>query len=260
MAKVAYYGDHSVTFDVDGETRHTWEDWHLVPVSGSIPIPAIPQPKTNFKDIPGSDGQLDYTEVLAGLKFQMRQGSWDFYIVWNGQPWASRVSDMLRFLQGKRCKIILDDDPDYYYTGRIAIQEMKPAEQFSTITFDYVVDPYRYPILTMAEYDWPWDNLVIDGSDESLYRGNNKVPFGRILYGIFDVVKQKQRTLINETGGPTEVSITVSSVMSVVYDGTTYQLSSGTNQQVFTIPEGSSVVEFFGNGRVTIDYGLGKIL
>ena len=260
MAKVSYYGAHSVTFDVDGEQRHTWDDWHLVPVTGAIPIPALPQPKTNFKDIPGSDGQLDYTEVLAGLKYQMRQGSWEFYVVWNGRPWAERYSEILVFLQGKRCKIVLDDDPNYYYIGRVAANEIKPAETYSTITFDYVVDPYRYPLNGTQDYDWPWDYLVIDGSNTSDYNGNDTIPFGNIIYGVFDVAVRKERTLINSTEEDTPISITVSSDMTLMYNDEVIELSSGPNPSVITIPPGDSAIEFIGNGRVSIDYGLGKIL
>lgn len=260
MAKVSYYGDHSVTFDVGGEQRHTWDDWRLVPVSGAIPTPAIPQPKTNFKDIPGADGQLDYTEVLAGLKYQMRQGSWDFYVVWNGKPWADRYSEIVQFIQGKKCKIVLDDDPAYYYSGRVAVNSVKPSEHFATITFDYVVEPYRYPIAGTAEYDWPWDNLVIDGSDTSDYIGNKTLPFGNIIYGIFDVEGSKVRTLINSKDESMPISITLSSPMTLVYEDEEYDLSSGNHNNVITIPPGDNEVEFRGYGRVTIDYGFGRVL
>lgn len=260
MAKVVYYGAHSVTFEVEGERQHTWDDWRLVPVTGAIPIPAFPQPKTNFKDIPGSDGQLDYTEVLAGLKYQMRQGSWDFYVVWNGRPWAERYSDILRFIQGKRCKIILDDDPNYYLIGRVAVNEVKPAETYSTITFDYVVDPYRYPLSGTSKYDWPWDNLVIDGSNTDDYNGDDTTSFGNIIYGIFDVDVRKERTLINSTAKDMPISITVSSDMTLIFGEETIPLSSGPHSNVIDIPPGDSVIELVGNGRVSIDYGLGKIL
>lgn len=260
MAKAVYYGKHSVTFDVDGDKRHTWEDWHLVPVTGAIPTPAIPQPKTNFKDIPGSDGQLDYTEVLAGLKYQMRQGSWEFYIIWNGKPWADRLSEIIRFIQGKRCHIVLDDDPNYYYVGRVAVNNVKPDEKFSTITFDYVVDPYRYPIAGTAEYDWPWDNLVIDGSNTNDYNGNPSMPFGNIIYGTFDVEGTKIRTFINSNDEAMPISITTSSNIQMIFNGEEYDLQSGTHNQVITIQPGENEVEFRGYGRVVVDYGFGKIL
>lgn len=260
MAKVSYYGDHSVTFKVGNDQRHTWDDWHLVPVSGAIPTPAIPQPKTTFKDIPGADGQLDYTEVLAGLKYQMRQGSWEFYVVWSGKPWADRYSEIIRFIQGKKCKIILDDDPNYYYSGRVAVNNVKPDEKYSTITFDYIVEPYKFPLISTSEYDWPWNNLVIDGSLTNDYKGNNKDNFGNIIYGVFDVEGRKQRTLINSDDQPTSISVTVSSPMGMIYNEQEYQLSSGVHNQLIVIPPGDSIVEFVGYGRVTIDYGLGKIL
>ena len=261
MAKVSYYGDHGVTFIVDGVRKHTWEDWRLVPVPSNLSNgTSLPQPKTNYKDIPGSDGQLDYTAVLAGLKFQMRQGSWEFYIVWNGKRWADRISEMLRFIQGKQCKFVLDDDPKYYYIGRVAFEDVKPGEHFSTITIDYLVDPYKYPMSGTSDYDWPWDNLVIDGSDESDYYGDPTKPFGNIIYGIFDVSGSKERTLINNDPEPMPISFTVSSDMRLFYNGDEYELSSGPNPQVITIDPGENIVELRGYGRVNIDYGLGKVL
>ena len=77
---------------------------------------------------------------------------------------------------------------------------------------------------------------------------------------MFDVAGSKERTLINSDPDPMPISITVSSDMQMFYNGDVYDLSSGPNPQVITIDPGDNVIEMRGNGRVNIDYGLGKIL
>lgn len=240
MSKYWYDETHTVTFG----DKNTWKDWHLIPVSGSIPIPAAPQPKTEYVDIPGADGQLDYSEVLAGIKYQNRTGSWEFYAMLDGTTWAQRYSEILNYLQGKRMNIILSDDPGFYYTGRFAVNEWRSDEHWSQIAIDYVLDPYKIPVNTTSIYDWLWNELF----------GNT------IYYGTFDVVNTKARNLINDTGASIPISFQCTSPMTVEFGGQTINLNSGFNTSALTIVPGNNYMTFNGNGRVIVDYSIGRRL
>ena len=43
--------------------KHTFKDWNLILLSVDIDFP---NPKTETVDIPGTDGELDFSEVLTG--------------------------------------------------------------------------------------------------------------------------------------------------------------------------------------------------
>ena len=73
MYVTEYNGEHSVVFG----NKDSWKDWHLIP--SSRPVFVMPEVKTNFVDIPGSDGGIDLSEVLSGYPvYKNRNGSFKF--------------------------------------------------------------------------------------------------------------------------------------------------------------------------------------
>lgn len=134
---------HSINF-VDGNiSRNTWDNWHLIPSSR----PVVARPTTNYKyiDIPGTDGSLDITDYLVGRPtYSDCSGSFEFYVENDYGDWAARKSELSTFLNGRRMKMILEDDPDYYYMGRFTLNQWKAGANFSSVTIDYRVEPYKY--------------------------------------------------------------------------------------------------------------------
>lgn len=65
----------------------------------------------------------------------------------NYKQWSVLYSDIMRFLHGKRYNIILNDDPDWYYTGRLTVSAWNPGQHNSTITINYNVDPYKRSVM-----------------------------------------------------------------------------------------------------------------
>ena len=61
---------------------NTFSNFHLI--SDGRPDVASPELKTNYVDVPGADGSLDYTEALNGRKYKNRTGSWEFYMLNEG--------------------------------------------------------------------------------------------------------------------------------------------------------------------------------
>ena len=102
-----------------------------------------------FKTNPVSDGDI----ITVSL-------SW---IHDNNYDWVHKYSDIMDYLHGRRMKIVLEDDPSYYYQGRLSVNEWKSEKDWSKITFDYNVDPYKYEIFATNE-PWLWDPFsFIDG-------------------------------------------------------------------------------------------------
>ena len=132
---------HSVIF---GDVS-TFDDWHIV--STERPSIAPPKPKVHYVDTPGVDGQLDLTNALLDEPvYANREGSIEFYVL-NDDPsynWINVHDRIVRYLHGKKMKMTLEDDPDFYYTGRFAVDDWKTQKDWSRITISYNLFPYKF--------------------------------------------------------------------------------------------------------------------
>lgn len=132
---------HSITF---GE-KNSWDDWYLIPTSR--PVVAQPKVKTKYIDIPGADGQLDLTELLAGRPlYDMRTGSWEFILQPENWAFEDAISVIMGYLHGRRMRVILEDDPGWYYEGRLEVNALKCDKFYNTITINYSLGPYKYSL------------------------------------------------------------------------------------------------------------------
>jgi len=254
-------GEHSIT--IDG--MNTWNDWHMAPKSR--PFVVAPSVKESYVDVPAADGSLDYTEVLAGkARYANRVGTWEF-IVDNGddyQKWNEFYSDILLKLHGKRfTNIILEDDPLYYWKGRLTVQGQFGNKDYSSISIGYNLEPYKWPMEYKGVLWWQWKELF----------SNN------IIYGPFSVNGFRARNLINEKDEDIIANLNVTYVMNAVrYDGsevTQYNMLSHsfdqhldeydtttlfTGDNPFRLHPGNNFIYFVGHGSVTVEYERGKRL
>lgn len=224
----------SITFD----NVNTWEDWGLI--SSGRPVFSLPTLKPKYVDVPGTDGQLDLTEVFTGSKFGNRTGSFTFIISERTLPWEELYHAIQSHLHGKEIRAVLADDPEWYYEGRFTLNQFKSSEAFGVVVIDYTCQSVKQEIL-YANEDWLWDsfdfnnhtvadhfNLEVDGSrDITIYTSSSSTPF------IF----------------------TTTSPMAVLYKGTSYPLPKGTTE-VKEITRDSVPVNFivYGDGLITINY------
>ena len=120
---------------------HSFYDLNLI-LAPFTPAPA--EPKLNFLEIPGRDGHLDLTETNGEVKYNSREFEFIFTVA-PGDPltFDERVSAVSNALNGLRCKITLDRDPDYYWQGRCAVSEYTQDKNIGQITVTATVDPYK---------------------------------------------------------------------------------------------------------------------
>ena len=131
---------HSITFDNGTETRNTWDDWYLIP--STRPTPAAPGIRLNLVTIPGRNGSLDFTDYLTGSPIrESRQGSFEFLVDNDHEDWIVIKNKILEFLHGKELKMILEDDPNFYYEGRFSLNDWKSESWNSKIVINYIVGP-----------------------------------------------------------------------------------------------------------------------
>lgn len=160
------YWDNFLEDDMDGDQivlsrkeklMNTWDEWKIVP--SSRPVFNPPKQKTQYLDIPGADGSLDVSEALTGYSvFENREGSIEFYVTndYKKYRWQVVYENISNFLHGQQMRCILEDDPGYFYEGRFQVDSWASEKDYSKITINYNVKPYKYE-LTRSIDNWLWD-------------------------------------------------------------------------------------------------------
>lgn len=220
-------------------SKNTYDDWHLL--STSRPVVAAPQPKLIFEEVPGSSNTIDLSESLTGaVEYYDRSGSFEFIVENDYVSWELLYSEIMTYLQGRTFKMILEDDPNYYYEGRFAVNEWRSEKDWSKIVIDYRLKPFKYEIVSTGLVE-------IELSDEQY----------------FDLVH------IDDIYVPTVPVITAEnavSQMAYIAHGAvqgTYELPAGSSSPVRLIGLGAdnqnTLLFYGGSGKITIAYNKGRL-
>lgn len=231
-------------FGVTFGDKHTYRDYGMLPKTR--PTVAPPAIRTNYVDVPGLDGQLDLSEALTGrIGYQTRDFSAEFLVIDARNRWDTLYSELLDTLHGQRVKIILDEDPGYYYVGRVTVGKLTSDKKTATISIKAVCDPYKLESTTSLE-DWLWDSFNFESGIIRDYRA---------------ITVDGTRTLtIPGTRRPCIPIITASGEVSVRFGGTTYALQAGDNHiSGICITSGDNALTFSGSGTVSINYQGGRL-
>lgn len=236
---------HSI--DISG--RNTWDYWHLVP--SSRPLVNPPEIEENIIKIPGRDGFINMSQIITGdTSFGQRTGSWEFIAhpdYAQSEPWQDKYSDIMRYLHGRTHTVILEDDPYFYYEGWLKVNQWKSDSNWSTITIDYVLQPYKKSILYSDE-GWLWDpfnflNGYADELNEVAIDGTLEVP----------ILGSTEKFVPTITA-----SIEDGNSLTVTFDGETYSLVDGENRiSEMIFEDRENLLTFNGTGVVSIRFKRG---
>lgn len=228
--------------------KNTWDDFHLV--ATNRPAVSSPGVRTMFVDIPGGNGSLDLTTSLTGdVLYKNREGSWEFTVVnsffmISDESWELTYHRLLNYLHGQRMKIILEDDPAYYYWGRLTVDEWASDKDYSKITINYNMEPFKYELANSAT-DWLWDPFNFETGIVRDYRGIE-------VSGIKNVTVPGS---VKPVVPSFMVVIASGGSMSVTYHGVAYPLVAGSNKiaDIVLLNE-ENTLTFTGTGSVSIIY------
>ena len=102
--------------------------------------------------VPGLSGSIDLTEYLtSGPVYNDRTGSFDFYVMNGFESWLTIRQKIVEAVHGKRIKMVLEDDPLYYYEGRFTFNEWKSEAQYSHVVINYQLSPFKRSLATGEE-------------------------------------------------------------------------------------------------------------
>lgn len=146
----------------NGEQKHTYEDWGLIPASR--PVVDLPEVKTSYVECDAMDGSgIDVSEALTGYPlYRHRKFSQEFYRQAKDN-WPGGFDRIFNWLHGRKIKMILDDDPSHYYTGRVQITSPKSDSYWSTVTITAELDPFKYYVYSSIDYP----KLVENGKEST---------------------------------------------------------------------------------------------
>jgi len=237
-------------------TPHSFREYGIYPASK--PVISAPEVQSSFIDIPGRDGALDTTETLDEVvHYRNREATFEFVCVDKRDKWDVVYHNLLRDLHGRNRKIIIDEEPDGYYEGRLTVSEPeydgKKGEAFFTIEGN--LQPFKMQFNNSWE-DWLWDPFCFETDYIEEY--NNKDVSGTVrnpqtitLYGS-DYTQVPDIVLNSGT-----VSVTY---ININGDEVTKALVSGSNLETtpdLVLRRSSLDLNFTGTGNITIKHSWG---
>lgn len=120
---------------------HSFRDLNLV----LAPFTLVPAKlKTNYIDVEGRDGSIDATEATGKKIYSDREFSFTF-TVFPGDTltFEERQTVVSNALNGKRCKITIEKDPEYYLDGRTTVNEYFANKKLRQIVVGVRCAPYK---------------------------------------------------------------------------------------------------------------------
>lgn len=223
-------------------TKNSYKDFGLILTSKDI---GLPEPKMEKVDVPGADGVIDLAELLTDdVKYKQRKLQFTFTVIDPINVWSTTLSKVTNYLHGRKLKILLDWDKNFYYEGRCKVNQFKTNKRLATIAVDAEVAPYKLEV-NGAGQPWFWDTFsFIDGI---IYLNKAEVS------GTTTVNLINRRKIVSP-------KFTTTANMTVTFDDATYDLPKGTTTVLgIRLKKGDNHVTFKGNGTVTIEYKGGSL-
>ena len=136
---------------------HSFRDFGLYPKEK--PVIETPEVQVTEIEVPGRDGRIDTSELLDGIvHYYNRQGTFKFSQIGGRETWDSTYALLKKKLHGKRKQIVIDEEPDGYYEGRITVEEPEYDSERKVAYFELSanLEPFKYRFMESDE-DWLWD-------------------------------------------------------------------------------------------------------
>lgn len=205
---------------------HSYKDLNLILSKKEIGAPHV---KENKLEIEGADGSIDLTEVFGRPTYGDVTHKFTFTSISRDDS-LTQYSAVKNALHGQKLRIILDDDPGFYYVGRCYVSPFTDEHGIGTITVDCDCEPYKYKLTKTVV------TKAVDGAETiTLTNGRKRaVP---------------------------EITITTDTSLSIVYQAVNvWDLGSGS----YTLPDlelvqGDNVVTVIGTGTITFEWQEGDM-
>lgn len=231
------------------QTYHTLNNWGLA--LGNNNYISDPVQETAYINVPFRDGMIDISETVSGRPiFKTRELSFEMGGLNARRRWDSVVSDLRNKVHGRICRLTLDNDLEWYWRGRVYINEFDRERELGTLKIEVPeCEPYKYNWQGYAE-PWVWDLFNFE-TGTTLSKG--------------DIDVDGQRTVTIESGAmlsaPTFTVSNIVGIATLTAKGRTYRLKDGRNYFPSLLVGGIDPTEllFAGAFHVLIDVRSGSL-
>lgn len=198
---------------------HSYNDLRLILTKKEVGSPAVKETKI---EIEGADSYLDLTDFFGEPKYQNGNHKFDFSTIEKDS--LSLFSTIKNTLHGKKVRIILDDDPAFYYVGRLSVSSFTSEKGIGSLTIEADCEPYKFKTA--------------------------KTIITQTVNGTTNITLTNMR----KRAVP-EVSINAEGSLNIVYHGNIWDLGAGS----YTLPElelqaGENTVAVTGAGTITFTW------
>lgn len=207
---------------------HSYNDFGLILSKVELESPVVKEVK---QEIEGADSDLDLTDFFGEPKYNNARHKFTFStLVISGTEFLSLSSTIKNALHGKMVRIILDDDPAFYYVGRVFVSRYHDERQIGTIEIECDCKPYKYKLEKTVV------SKAVNGTE------------------VITLTNLRKRAV-------PEVLIETESSINIVYqESNVWDLGSGS----YTLPElelveGDNIVTVTGTGNITFAWQEGAL-
>ena len=231
----------SIYVEATNKTYHTLDDWGYA--LGNNNYISDPQMETNYIDVPYRDGLIDASTAMTGRPiYKKRQLAFKLGGIEQRMAWDSIIAGLRNKIHGRTCQITLDNDPNYYWRGRVFLKDFDRFRGLGEFTLSIPdAEPYKYSKLQSTD-PWLWnpfnfetDMIVQVGAWEITGSGSFTVPAGFMptcpIFVVSDLVGQS---------------------IDMVTGGNTYTLVSGSNKFAEILVNGDADVTFAFTGTADV--------
>lgn len=120
---------------------HSYDDFHLILGKKEMGSPTV---KTQKIDIPGADGSLDLTDFFGEPKYEDVTHRFDFSTILPQAQFITLFTTIKNAIHGRKMRVILDDDPLFFWIGRCHVSNFTSDKGIGTITVECDCEPYKY--------------------------------------------------------------------------------------------------------------------
>ena len=190
------------------------------------------EPKYNLVQVPGGVGYIDLTDALGVMGYNERELELTMKDIADHNEFIRHYSAMQADIHGKRCKITLSEDPNYYWDGRCSVGAMEQDGLACYVPVVVICQPYKFK----------QSKTVVQ--DDSL------------------TGEYKEIVISNDTM-PTIPTITVQQETTIEYNGATYSINTGTHRllDIILVSGGGTIKAkaLGGSGSIKIEYQEGAL-
>ncbi len=203
---------------------HSFNDLSLILTRKELGSPQI---KSKIVNVDGAHSHIDYTEYFGEVKYDNMKHIFEFNSIIPQAQFLAQFSEVKNKLHGRMLKIVLDEEPDYFYLGRLTVSSFTNDKNIGVISIECDCKPWKYK--------------------------KNETVVAQAINGSATIILQNSRMKVVPT-------IRTTASMTIDFDGNSATIGAGT----YTIPtlelsEGANEVVVTGTGNITFTYQEGGL-